>query len=202
MMRIFRLITFLSVVVSFTSGYQGHKQSANLAVMVVDPFGTPIKQYEVDLLDVTRTLISSLHGTETFHDVPFGEYYVVARIGCCRAERLIAVNTSNLFIRIAVPVRFGDTVLPGGDLNIEGLVLPKSKLTKDMWVRIRGVFLDFSREQRLDSEGRYSIRGLDMGSYTCELFKGQTMVFSQRLDLDPKDPKVRVRIDLDRSKND
>lgn len=202
MMRILCLITCLIVFVSFTSGYQGHDQSANLAVMVVDPFGTPSKQYQVDLLDVTRTLVSSLRRSETFHDVPFGEYYVVAHNGCCRAERLIAVNTSNLFIRIAVPVRFGDTVLPGGDLNIEGVVLPKSRLTRDMWVRIRGVFLDFSREQRLDSEGHYSIRGLDMGSYTCELFKGQRMLFSQRLDLDPKDPSIQVRIDLDRSKND
>jgi hypothetical protein len=192
------VLTFLAVAVPCTSAYQNRVGSANVNVAVVDPFGVPVEHFEVDLFDVKRALVSSHIGTETFKNVLFGDYYVVARTGCCRAERFISINTASLFLRIAVPVRFGDSDLPGGSLSVEGVVLPKSRWAKDMWVRVRGVFLDSSREERLDSNGHYSIRGLDMGSYTCELFNGSSKLFSQRLELDPKRPIVRVLINLDR----
>ena len=132
-----------------------------------------------------------------FRGVPFGEYLLVVRTSCCRAERRLIANTRDLWVRIGVPLRFGDSVSPGGHLGVEGLLRPRSRVSTRHWVRARGVFLDFSREAPVDSAtGKFALEGMDMGTYSIEVFNGATMIHSRLIEIDPRQEVARIVVDI------
>jgi hypothetical protein len=132
-------------------------EMCNLRVSATDPFGAPIKDFELELRSREYQLIRGNPVSHEFENVPFGEYVLVARNDCCRLERMLIVNVPRLWVRIAVPVRFGDSIAPGGYLSVEGEIRSRSRVAVGHWARIRGVFLDFSREVQIDSTGRVLI---------------------------------------------
>jgi hypothetical protein len=141
--------------------FQLTSETCSIRVSAMDAFGGPLKRYDLELRSADYRLIERNPDKGTFDNVPFGEYVVIATTSCCRATRILIVNVPKLWVRIAVPTRFGDSIRPGGDLVIRGLVRSRSQLT-GYWVRVRGVFLDFSREAEIADPGRFSVSGLDI----------------------------------------
>jgi hypothetical protein len=125
-------------------------------VAAIDPFGQPVRDYSLELRNRKGAIIELGRGGHSFRAVPFGEYTLVAITDCCRSERDLIVNVPSMWVRLGVPIRFGDRILPGGDLIVRGIIHAIPRISGDKWVRVRGVFLDFSREVEIASDGRFS----------------------------------------------
>jgi hypothetical protein len=151
---------------------QSTADTCTIRVAAIDPFGQPVRDYSLELRNRKGAIIELGRGGHSFRAVPFGEYTLVAITDCCRSERDLIVNVPSMWVRLGVPIRFGDRILPGGDLIVRGIIHAIPRISGDKWVRVRGVFLDFSREVEIASDGRFSIDGVDMGSYVVEVFVG------------------------------
>jgi hypothetical protein len=188
------LIAVLTLNAAVLLASQSAGKTCNIRVTVTDSFGNNVKDYRLDLLSKTRQVVRA--GIDSLNDVPFGEYILSVHIGCCSAERFITVNDKQLFVRLGVPVRFGDSDQPGGDLVVTGAIRPMSSISGDLWVRVRGIFLNVAREAAVDSFGMFNLGGLDMGTYALEVFQGSTMLYVRTFELDPRNSPFRADVSL------
>jgi hypothetical protein len=177
---------------------QSIADTCTIRVTATDPFGQPVSDYSLELRNRNGTIIKLGRSGDSFRAVPFGEYTLVAINDCCRSQRDLIVNIPSMWVRLGVPIRFGDPVLPGGDLVIRGIIHAIPRIAGDKWVRVRGVFLDFSREVEIGSDSRFSIEGLDMGSYVVEVFVAAKHLYSQIVEIDPRTPVTNLLIHLDK----
>jgi hypothetical protein len=173
---------------------------ATIHIEAVGPFGAPIRDAVVRLLTTDRKRdLSAVERAPTISNVPYGEYIVVASDrGGAVAEREIIVNANEVWVRIGLGFPTGNRAWPGGDLSISGDLVPCPADLRNWWVRIEGVFLHFSRESPLLDRGRFSITGLEMGTYLVEIFEGGKLRYAEALDIDTKEPHTHLRISLPR----
>lgn len=173
------------------------KDTGTLQVNVTDPFGVELKRPTLELWSINGTRIAGGEGLHEFKNIPFGEYTLIALGGCCKAERRVILNVPKLWMKLGIPMRFGDSEgFPGGYLIIRGVLRVQSGISAKHWVRARGVFLNFSREAQVDPVGRFSIAGLDMGTYEIDVFEGSTRVHSRTLEIDPKVSITRIVVEI------
>lgn len=177
---------------------QSADDTCAIRVMATDPFGQQLSDYTLELRSRDGKLIRPSGAGRSFAAVPFGEYTLVAITGCCRAQRDLIVNVPSMWVRLGVPIRFGDSVRPGGDLAVRGVIRATSRRSGEKWVRVRGMFLDFSREVEIGPDDRFSVEGLDMGSYVLEVFVASKRLYSQVIEIDARRPVSNIVIDLDK----
>lgn len=188
-------LTAYMLLIRRISAFQDNPGKCSMQVVITDPFGKESSDhYTLRLLSYKRELIRT--GVNGFNDVPFGEYFLVATSGCCKAERFLSISNQNLFVRMAVRIRYGDSELPGGELVVEGLIQPLRRLTKDTWVRVRGIFLDATCEGKLDSAGHFTLPRLDMGTYAFEVFNGPKLLYTRTFELDPTNSPYLLNVNL------
>lgn len=178
--------------------FQQAKKTSTIHVSITDPFGAELKRYHVELRSMAGVKIAGGEELSEFKDIPFGEYLLIAVGGCCRAERQVTLNVPKLWVKLGVPMRFGDDSEgpPGGWLTIQGILQLPSGVSTTHWVRARGVFLNFDRETQVDALGRFSIGGLDMGTYEIQVFGGSKLLHSRMLEIDPKISVTRIVIEI------
>ena len=168
---------------------------STLRIEVVGPFGKKIEDPRIRLLTENRKELPADPGGNTFSQVPYGEY-ILKILGFPRVERRIVVNVPEIWIKCGVPVRYGDRAVPGGDLILGGIITPTPVNPSTWWVKIEGVFLDFRREVVIDREGRFSVGGLDMGTYAVHVFEDKELRSTRTVEIDPKRPKTELSIEL------
>jgi hypothetical protein len=127
--------------------------------------------------------------------VPYGRYKLSASdSGGGFAERELVVNTKDVWIRIGLSFPSGERLWPGGDLTISGDIKPKLPISGDWWVRIEGVYLNASREGPVLPSGKFSIGGLEMGTYIVEVFEGSKLRHTETVDIDIKEPNTHLTV--------
>lgn len=170
---------------------------ATVHFALFDPFGGKIQAAQIHLYsrDRKRDLVPPPNAT-VIVGVPYGYYTVSAwDPGGSIAEREIAVNTKEVWVRVALSFPAGDRAWPPGDLTITGEVLPPPT-SGDWWARAEGVVLNVSKEAPISREGRFTIGGLEMGAYLLEVFDGFKLRHTQTVEVDIRQPNSRLRISL------
>lgn len=174
---------------------------ATVHVQVFGAFGTsiPESQTHVHLFTPDRKLDFAAQGQgATIADIPYGTYVLsVWDTGGGQAERELAVNTKDLWVRIGLALPVGDRLWPGGSLTISGTISPApSTGSRDWWVRVEGVFLHVSREGPVPASGRFSIGGLEMGTYLVEVFEASKLRHIETVEIDPKRRDTHLNISV------
>jgi hypothetical protein len=179
----------------------------SITVDVVNSFGTR------QLYDVRIELYRAGFGSWTsdhervppkgrpgrYSGIPYG-YYVVQVEGQSfrHQQRLVFLNTEHLRVRMGLPPRFGHEIGIGGDnLEIRGRVAVNGRAGGGFWARVRGVFLCTSREAIVDERGRFSVTGLNMGTYIVEVLEAAKLRHSQTIEIDTNQHVTELEIMLD-----
>lgn len=171
---------------------------ATVRIKAFDPFGQEIKNPSVYLytLDRKQDLAKGLQGA-TIRRVPYGWYIlVVSSSGGGVGQRLVAVNTKELWLRIGVSMPAGDALWPSGDLTVRGDIKPTPQNLRNWWVRVEGVFLPASREAPIQKGGTFSVGGLEMGTYLVQIFEGSKPRHVQAIEIDPNQQVTHLTISL------
>jgi hypothetical protein len=172
--------------------------SGTVHVEVFGPFGSPIQNATVRLLAADRSRkIAEAEMPGAIPQVPYGRYLlVVSDKGGAVGEREVALNCENLWVRIGLPFPGGDRAWPAGDLTISGNLDPVPATVRGWWVRIEGIFLHISREAPVVAAGRFSVSGLDMGTYLVEIFEGGKLRHVETIEIDPNQPTTHLKVKL------
>jgi hypothetical protein len=171
-------------------------QQASLEISVVDGFGDDLTSYEASLSALDGEVIrAASRAVKRMENVPYGEYRLTVTNSCCRAQRAITVNQPKMWVRIGVPLRFGDAESPGGFLVISGSVNGLGP-RRSYRARVRGLFLDESREMPLEQDSSFAIGGLDPGIYTVEVLSGKSLVHWRLVTIDLKQHETEIQIKL------
>lgn len=175
---------------------------ATVRVALHGPFGERVGKAEVHLWTLDRkTDLAADSGSLVIKRVPYDIYILRAfSPSGAFAERQVIVNVPEMLVRLGLPVRLGDSVVPGGWLKVSGIIRPAPKNPEDWWVKVHGVFLDFSRECPLDKTGRFLVAGLDMGAYLVEVLEGPKLRYVRAIKIDPKTPETVLSIGLDEAR--
>jgi len=171
---------------------------ATVHVEVFGPFGDRIPAPEVRLYtpdrkrDLARTeLDTSIPG------VPYGQYVlVVSSKGVAVAERELAVNTKDVWVRVGLPFPGGNRAWPGGDLTISGTVTPAPANPNGWWARVDGVFLHSRKESPVSRSGQFHVGGLEMGTYLVQVFENAKLRHVETVEIDTKTPSRHLKISL------
>jgi hypothetical protein len=92
----------------------------------------------------------------------------------------------------------GDSLWPPGNLVIRGEIKPAPQTPENWWVRIEGVFLYASREAPIEKNGRFSVAGLDMGTYLVQVFDGPKLRHIETIEIDTNRLLTELTISLNR----
>jgi hypothetical protein len=168
---------------------------ATVHVQVCGPFGEKIETAQIHLLSPDRQRDLARPGQKSvIADVPYGTYIVSAwGTGGGVAEREVTVNTKVVWVRIGLPFPGGDRLWPGGDLVITGDIRP-APAGEDWWARVEGVFLHGIRESPISQAGKFSVGGLEMGTYLVEVFEGSKLRHIETVEIDTKRPNTHLVI--------
>jgi hypothetical protein len=173
---------------------------ATVHVVAFDPFGSKIRnsQLQIHLFAPDRQRDFAKAGeSKNLTRIPYGTYKLsVWDIGGGIGERELVVNTKDVWARIGLAFPSGDRAWPPGDLTISGDIKPIPPTDGDWWVRIEGVYLNATREGPVFPSGKFSIGGLDMGTYLLEVFEGSALRHAETLDLDMKQPNTRLTVSI------
>ena len=185
---------------SFLRGAQAADRripNATVHVEVFGPFGERIARPEIHLLSSDRKRDLARQGqVSPIADVPYGSYVLLAwDAGGGMAEREIAVNTKDVWVRIGIHFPAGDVLWPAGALVIAGEVQPIPS-GGDWWARIEGVFVHVCKESPVSREGKFSVGGLQMGTYLVEVFEGSKLRHVEAVAIDPKKPETHLSISI------
>lgn len=176
---------------------EGGLPRATVHIMAFDPFGSSIFAAQVHLFsrDRKQDLAPPGHPTE-ISGVPYG-YYILSAwdTGGGLAEREVTVNTKEVWVRIGLSFPAGDRASPPGDLLITGDIHPPPG-DATWWARAEGVFLNVSREAPVSRAGRFTIGGLEMGTYLVEVFDGSKLRHAETVEIDNKEPERHLRISI------
>lgn len=177
------------------------KPRATVHILLFDAFGDRIEARQVQEIRFegknASTPAGRIRGLDVY-DAPYGEYVLkVWTPGGSFAEQEVLVNLQEVWVRLGLVFSPGDRLWPGGGLSIAGSILPRPSAKKDdWWVRAEGVFLNFRRDAPVDNQGRFSIGGLEMGTYVVEVFEGSILRHAQRVEIDPNRPATQLVISV------
>lgn len=173
---------------------------ATIRISAFDPFGAKIKDPRIYLFTVDRKQnLAKNPSVSTIRDVPYGSYVlVVSSSGGGVGQRLLSVNTPDLWLRIGVSMPIGDALWPGGNLTITGEIKPVPRDAKRWWVRVEGVFLSASREAPVQKDGTFRFAGLEMGRYLVEVFEEAELHHIRSIEIDPNTPMTRLTISVEK----
>lgn len=197
-----RIITLIASMAGMSNQCIGQSSEwerphATIHISAFDPFGQEVKSPQIYLYEFQRNwqLVKKTHD-RTVKEIPYGDYLVVVTSsGGGMGRRLVVVNVPELWVRIGVAMTVGLQLRPGGNLIIEGRLIPSPKDGKDWWVRVQGVFLTESRESPVRN-GKFLVAGLEMGAYVLQVFKGRELKHMQPIEIDLRRPKIEVIVPL------
>jgi len=176
-------------------------ERSTVTVEPVEAFdGELLANAHVRLLTLDRrTELASGSGRLRLNSVQYGRYIVrVSSPGSRMRERLVTVNTPKVWIRIGVPLHWGDEVgFPGDYLTIRGQIRSARGPMEEFWVSVHGVFLPDRRESPVGRDGKFEVSGLDMGTYLLEVFDGARLLLAKKVELDTRKPVTEVSIKLE-----
>jgi hypothetical protein len=172
--------------------------TAKVHVQVFTCFGDKIPEKEITMFRLSsrdaKRDFDRPGRSLVFHDVPYGSYdLLVVDRGGGVARRDVVVNTAEAWVRIGLHFPAGDRSTPPGDLVIEGEVRPP-RSGGDWWARAEGLFLAERRESPVSAGGRFSIGGLEMGTYLVEIFEGTKLRHVETVEIDLKQPRTHLVI--------
>ncbi len=182
------------------NGYgQGELPLATVHVEVFGPFGSQIKASRIQLhlytRDGKRDLVTASRGSIT--GVPYGVYRLSASDGSLGlGERELVVNTKEVWARVGVAFAIGDRIGPAGNLAISGEITPKPKPSGDWWVRVEGVFLQVRKEGPILGSGKFSVEGLDMGTYLVEIYDNSRLRRVEEIEIDSNKPNTYLVLSI------
>jgi hypothetical protein len=170
---------------------------ATVHVSVFGPFGSKIKTAEVHLHSLDGKTELRASQDLVIRDVPYGEYTLTGRDeGGSGGKREIVVNARDIWLNVGLAFPTGDRLWPGGDLSISGQVSPAPP-GGDWWARAEGVFLHADKESPISSAGKFSLDGLEMGTYLVEVFEGAKLRHVETVEIDPKQPSTHLTISIE-----
>jgi hypothetical protein len=189
-------VAFFSVGALLALNLYGQEKHAGVRVHVLafGSFGEVLTAAKVTIMTVTNKPVASASGhSVVFPQLAPGTY--VVRVVCpgfrTQTAKLTA-NTADVLLRIGLSLRQGDEVEPAGDnLTISGSV--EVATGSNWWITVHGVFLRSMREALIGDGGRFSIGGLDMGTYLVEVFEGGTLKYTRTVQIDTKDPVTMLQ---------
>lgn len=176
----------------------GHAAAATvrgeIAVTVVGPFGKAYRHASLSLVDAHGAVTKPNSDGNTFSMVPYGTYVLKAIGESAVASRSIILNVPRLWVKIGVPVRFGDRETPGGYLTIRGRIEPAPRANGHWWARVQGVFLEDRREISVSPDGRFTAEGLDMGTYLVQIYDGTQLRGQSIVEIDSNTSPVQINV--------
>jgi hypothetical protein len=184
----------------------GHAEGVELPTSTVHvqafgPFGEKITAFQIHLYTPDRKRDLARPGQPSpIANVPYGAYtLLVYDTGGGVAAREIVINTKDAWVRVGLPFPGGDRVWPGGGLSISGSIRFKPN-NKDWWVRVEGVFIHTAKECPLPHSGKFSIGGLEMGTYLVQVFEGGSIRHVEAIEIDPKREDTYLTIEIPEKK--
>jgi len=164
------------------------------------PFGSKVapSQITVRLYTSEGKLVPEKPSSNlTLKGVPYGVYrLLVFAAGGGSGECTLRVNTKEMWVKVGLAISYGDTLGPTGFLIISGDIKPGPSPGSDWWVRAEGMFLNRRKEEPVGTSGKFSIGGLDMGTYLVEVFEGSKLRHVETVEIDTNQLDTHLTISL------
>jgi hypothetical protein len=167
---------------------------AQVRVIVCDPFGTPQSRAVVELLDMDRRIVATNAQGQPIQ-VPYGKYVLRTRLGNGVSHRTVTVFSPTVTFLTSAPLIWGDRQEYGW-LRLKVHIMTSRKLPDELYLRVRGLFLDVSREAVVADKREIDIEELESGRYVIEIFTRDKILHTSVVEVDEREPIAELTIKL------